>query len=448
MEHYNHIHEFIKTVVPATCKEHGYTLYKCECGCEHKDTFTPFTSHDFALINEVTPTCTEAGQRNYRCTTCCEEKAEVLDPLKHSWDEWKIQKFPTCTEQGNKIRICTNCGQIEEKEISATKHKLTSPKKSQIKKRHVDFFCSNCGQTVTLPYYHKIIQFIVNHPVKAIIRTLVILVLIASFAVATVNLLIPFYHFSVATVMMEKGKHTDAYFHLIKCRKFEDSRVLLKNFKVVYDKKVEIRHLFFGSGDSPLTIETPYEYEYDEYGNIVADRDHNYSYEFDNYGNVTTALCYYQDGRVISKSEYDKYGSRTLYVVYDEYGEIYLNDVSEYKYEFYSDGNITLIVEYDEHGNVNCKKEYDKFGNIILSINYDENGDIDSERNYNYSYDFYGNVTHLICYDSDGEIMYKQSEYEYDKYGNITCYTIYYPDNSIDKKYEFKYTNPRVIYSK
>ena len=71
MENQNHVHSFVDTVVPATCKEKGYTLHRCECGYEYADQYTPPTNkHSFVILQQVNPTCTEGGtqqvQRSHR----------------------------------------------------------------------------------------------------------------------------------------------------------------------------------------------------------------------------------------------------------------------------------------------------------------------------------------------------------------------------------------------
>ena len=58
MENQNHTHIFVDTVVPATCKENGYTLHRCACGYEHKDRFVPAGSHRFETVSTTVSTCT------------------------------------------------------------------------------------------------------------------------------------------------------------------------------------------------------------------------------------------------------------------------------------------------------------------------------------------------------------------------------------------------------
>ncbi len=151
MDSNNHIHKFESTVVAPTCKENGYTLHRCECGYEHKSNFTPVSSHNLQITEETAPTCTEAGKKVGRCTVCGEEKSEIISPLGHNWENWNVQMHPSCTEKGMQMRICARCGLREDQEIAPVGHKLTSPKKSQTQDGYVDYFCENCGETITMP---------------------------------------------------------------------------------------------------------------------------------------------------------------------------------------------------------------------------------------------------------------------------------------------------------
>ena len=40
-----HTHEYVKTVVPATCSEMGFTLYVCSCGDTYKDDYVNTLAH-------------------------------------------------------------------------------------------------------------------------------------------------------------------------------------------------------------------------------------------------------------------------------------------------------------------------------------------------------------------------------------------------------------------
>lgn len=40
-----HTHEYVKTVVPATCSKRGFTLYVCACGDKYKDDYVNTLSH-------------------------------------------------------------------------------------------------------------------------------------------------------------------------------------------------------------------------------------------------------------------------------------------------------------------------------------------------------------------------------------------------------------------
>ncbi len=60
-----HEHNYIETVVNPTCTEQGYTLYKCACGKEYKDSFVGATGHNYD-----TPTYTWNGKFCTAKMTC------------------------------------------------------------------------------------------------------------------------------------------------------------------------------------------------------------------------------------------------------------------------------------------------------------------------------------------------------------------------------------------
>ena len=61
-------------VVPPTCEERGYTVYRCtvpECTSEYKDDYTPSTGHNLDPHEKVNATCTADGvEAYYRCKVC------------------------------------------------------------------------------------------------------------------------------------------------------------------------------------------------------------------------------------------------------------------------------------------------------------------------------------------------------------------------------------------
>ena len=58
----NHVHKFEAIKIPATCKERGYTLYKCDCGYEYKEDFTPLGQHNYVKSEEKQPDKSEDSE--------------------------------------------------------------------------------------------------------------------------------------------------------------------------------------------------------------------------------------------------------------------------------------------------------------------------------------------------------------------------------------------------
>ena len=440
-----HIHSFNDTVVPATCKECGYTLHKCECGYEHKDNYTPLAEHNFELVEESASTCTESGKKRYRCAVCGEEKEEFFSSG-HSWGEWSIKQHSTCTEKGVQMRICSRCGQVEESDIEATGHELTSPKPSETQKGYTEYFCKNCGQTVAVPSSsQKFKNFFASHK-KAVIAVSVSLVMAVVLHFASVNFFAPLYHKSRAESLTEQGEDIKAV---------NDSKEKRKDYKFVYDKRIDTMcnkegNVIFSKGE--------YIPEYDENGNEIhfiyrGDKSEVYAeerYEYDENGNVTYRVSYDPYGIVNLENryeyEYDENGNVIRrFIYYGRNGNVIGKD--EYKYDGH--GNMTYEVKYDSHGNVDWEHKYeykyDKNGNIISekihSWNH-RNGESDTGKII-YEYDENGKKTLETCYNENGKITLKTEFNEYEQMAQ----EFYYNENGeFMHRIEFEYINPRYIY--
>lgn len=52
---FNHNHSYVDTIVAPTCVDKSYTLHKCDCGEEYKDSYTDATGvHTFMNIHITT----------------------------------------------------------------------------------------------------------------------------------------------------------------------------------------------------------------------------------------------------------------------------------------------------------------------------------------------------------------------------------------------------------
>lgn len=76
-----HIHDYQKETVAATCTEGGYKRYTCSCGDSYRE--------------------------------------ETSDPKGHTWGPWRVSVEPTVTGEGMKCRICEACGAEETDTVEA-----------------------------------------------------------------------------------------------------------------------------------------------------------------------------------------------------------------------------------------------------------------------------------------------------------------------------------------
>lgn len=486
MESKNHIHSFENVVIPATCKENGYTLHKCDCGYQHKDEFTPMGNHTYELMEESAPTCTASGNKKFVCSVCGETKIEASKPLGHDFSEWTVQEFATCTEDGKRIRVCNRCNQTEQQIINATGHKLTNPRKSETKKGHRDCFCENCGQTITVST--------IALKSSLIKKVLLLCAIVVGVCLLSVFYIIPYLHhlhdYSHAIRLIEEGKYSEAREVLKLCGDFKDSQDKLNDFKVVYEKSVKT----YQRG-------TRYEYEYDNSGNITreifySDLDSNeisyeISYEYSDSGRSRTSIFYDDDVITTCVTKYNQFDDIVSSATTYDKGQY--KKYNEYKYEFEYDKNDRPIVErvyYNNELAKTIKREYDENGNLAVERDgtdvvkytwqFDDNGFpryVLKERNgvaedhsefvenkygdntgtYAYNTDGTLDVAHIYRYDDYfnliAEEVYRGNDkpititkkivYEYDANGYISKATKYKGDL---KEYEITYINPTVIY--
>ncbi|MBR2988562.1 MAG: hypothetical protein IKC64_02430 [Clostridia bacterium] len=140
-----HAHEYEMTVVPPTCTEKGYKLYKCRyCDYEYREDYVP-ARHTFSEWELVSlPSCDKPGIEERKCIHCGETQTRETEKSEHVYGEWIEKTRPSCTEDGVEERQCRLCGKIESRTVSATGHKFTTWKTDgNIKSR----YCKNCGLT-------------------------------------------------------------------------------------------------------------------------------------------------------------------------------------------------------------------------------------------------------------------------------------------------------------
>ena len=138
-----HEHQYISEVIKPTCIAKGYTIHRCDCGYEYRDSYTPLVDHQFKIIDSAPPTCTTGGSEEKICEICGEKVTKELPALGHQFAKWVEVKHPTCAENGEEQRQCTKCGETETRVMPKTYHNFggwtTTPDGKRIK------YCNNCG---------------------------------------------------------------------------------------------------------------------------------------------------------------------------------------------------------------------------------------------------------------------------------------------------------------
>ena len=105
-------HKYVDTVVPATCKEQGYTQHTCSvCSESFSDTYTEKLKHSLGDWEQsIAPDCTNNGQEVRKCALCGDAvEQRELTALGHDWGEWTIFKAATFREDGESRKYCSRC---------------------------------------------------------------------------------------------------------------------------------------------------------------------------------------------------------------------------------------------------------------------------------------------------------------------------------------------------
>lgn len=105
-------HQYVDTVVPATCKEHGYTKHTCRvCEDSFSDTYTEMLKHSLGDWEQsAAPDCTNKGEEVKKCTLCGDtiERREIPS-TGHNYGDWVTFKAATFREDGESRKYCSNC---------------------------------------------------------------------------------------------------------------------------------------------------------------------------------------------------------------------------------------------------------------------------------------------------------------------------------------------------
>ena len=108
--HFTIAHAFVVVeVVPPTCTERGYSVYKClSCDITYNANYVDANGHDYdsVLVGE---TCEEGAYYLYTCKVCGHQyKSEYLTQGGHKYTTKTTA--PTCTERGFTTYTCSVCG--------------------------------------------------------------------------------------------------------------------------------------------------------------------------------------------------------------------------------------------------------------------------------------------------------------------------------------------------
>ena len=143
-----HEHAYTDEIVPASCVARGYTVHRCACGYEFKDSYTRLADHKYANKSTQEPTCTAPGYEVEVCTICGDKNLTNIPAKGHAFDKWIEQIPPTCTAEGKRIRCCSECGYVEEETLAAKEHQWSTPEQRADEygnKKYVSF-CKHCGE--------------------------------------------------------------------------------------------------------------------------------------------------------------------------------------------------------------------------------------------------------------------------------------------------------------
>ena len=110
----------------ATCTEAGTTAgTKCSaCGAIISGVETVAAlDHNYVAEKVVPATCTEEGYTVYKCSRCDDSyKGDKVAATGHSFGEWKVVRESTCTVAGEGARVCSACGAKETRELALKAH--------------------------------------------------------------------------------------------------------------------------------------------------------------------------------------------------------------------------------------------------------------------------------------------------------------------------------------
>lgn len=114
----NHTHGYIKTIIPPTCTEEGYTLYKCSCDDQYKKDFVNAYGHETKHNVIKKSQYYETGVIEYSCINCDYKDTKDLNYFACYHNFVEIDSYNNSNyTPGIKIYACEFCIDIKSEVI-------------------------------------------------------------------------------------------------------------------------------------------------------------------------------------------------------------------------------------------------------------------------------------------------------------------------------------------
>ena len=147
-----HTHSYVEVVTEPTCSERGYTTHICECGDQHRDSYTEINPSRHSYVYDIVePTCETEGYKYGRCEGCGTAEMKVLDPIGHNFTEITEEISADCENPGRQIGFCDNCNESVVIEVPALGHKqgeITYLEESCGEQKIASVSCERCHEYI------------------------------------------------------------------------------------------------------------------------------------------------------------------------------------------------------------------------------------------------------------------------------------------------------------
>lgn len=236
----------------------------------------------------------------------------------------------------------------------------------------------------------------------------------------------------------EKGAHDLIDNVCVTCESevwtYEDGSVDIYN----YTEYGDFLRLTSYDADGNVTMDTRYEYRYDQNGHIEYEKQYEFDvvvaeseYYVDPDGNsIPSYQVFYGEDGSCNMSEYDGNGNLITEIYRDSEGFEWVT--AEYAYTYLSEDDFFMStkIEYFDDGSKHII-DYNTYGDIIHWYGFDIYGSSEFDMHYEYDYDDDGNKIYSNEY--NGSVLTNEYEYAIDAEGNSYCVkeTVYNEDESV-----------------